>query len=191
MSKGFEPKGKFEVGYAKPPVATRFKKGMSGNPSGRPRNRGKSVEDLILQETNRPIIINEGGKRKKVTVIEAVLRSHLASAIKGNGPNQRAVIRLAKEMEDRERALRDEALEWGIKYQLTAQKIAWERHKAGLPEDNDPSRPRPEDVIIIPHTGEVMMMRADVVVPQLTYDPSKKPRNLLDELKQHRRRCKR
>ena len=30
-------KESYEVGYRKPPVGTRFKKGQSGNPAGRPR----------------------------------------------------------------------------------------------------------------------------------------------------------
>lgn len=35
MSK--KKKRKYKIGYAKPPKATRFKKGQSGNPNGRPR----------------------------------------------------------------------------------------------------------------------------------------------------------
>src|ERR1700710_1017479 len=106
-----ERKSDFEVGYAKPPVATRFPKGKSGNPSGRPRNRSKTVDDLILQEVYRPIVVTEGGKRKKIKAIEAVLRGQMALAAKGNGPAQRAVIRLAQELEDRKLAEKKELLE--------------------------------------------------------------------------------
>jgi len=36
----------YEVGYRKPPVATRFKKGASGNPSG----RRKKIPSRLTQE---------------------------------------------------------------------------------------------------------------------------------------------
>jgi hypothetical protein len=42
------------VGYGHPPEHTRFKKGQSGNPAGRPRNRAAAALDAILDRPAHP-----------------------------------------------------------------------------------------------------------------------------------------
>jgi hypothetical protein len=53
----------YNVGYGKPPRDTRFKKGASGNPGGRPRGitSGRALK-LALQEIYRPVKIREGDR---------------------------------------------------------------------------------------------------------------------------------
>src|SRR2546423_2320441 len=61
-----------EVGYGSPPQAHQFKPGQSGNPRGRPK--GAKNEATILRELlNRKIQIREGGRTRKITVLEAIL----------------------------------------------------------------------------------------------------------------------
>jgi len=48
------------TGYKRPPVATRWKKGQSGNPSGRKKGSLNLATDLIA-ELGEIIQINEGG----------------------------------------------------------------------------------------------------------------------------------
>ena len=76
------------VGYCRPPKQHQFKKGQSGNPGGRPRNRlsHKSLKLIGREEFLRPITIVEGGKRKKLPLIQALLRKSLSEALSGSGP---------------------------------------------------------------------------------------------------------
>ena len=103
MSAGHDklsPSG-YEVGYGKPPLQTRFRKGQSGNPGGRRRgSRRRRARDLILIEAFRRVKIKEGDQVVELPAIQAVLRSQIALAAKGNGAAQRAVISLVQACED-------------------------------------------------------------------------------------------
>jgi hypothetical protein len=65
--------GEYEVGYGKPPRYTRFKKGQSGNPRGRPKG-SKNLTTLLGEALNEPVIVAENGGRRKITVREAIIK---------------------------------------------------------------------------------------------------------------------
>jgi hypothetical protein len=67
-----EKKGDYEVGYGKPPRDTRFPKGQSGNPRGRPPG-AKNLKTLLSEALNEPVIVTENGGRRKVTKRQAIV----------------------------------------------------------------------------------------------------------------------
>jgi hypothetical protein len=64
--------GDYEVGYGKPPLHTRFQKGKSGNPKGRPRGK-KNMSTLLSTALNASIVVVANGGRKKITKREAIV----------------------------------------------------------------------------------------------------------------------
>src|SRR6266436_8280233 len=62
----------YEVGYGKPPRHTRFTKGQSGNPRGRPPG-AKNLKTLLSEALNEPIIVTENGGHRKITKREAIV----------------------------------------------------------------------------------------------------------------------
>ena len=49
----------YAVGYGKPPVHTRFQKGKSGNPKGRPRGM-KNMSTLLSTALSATIVVANG-----------------------------------------------------------------------------------------------------------------------------------
>lgn len=71
------------TGYKRPPVTSRWKKGQSGNPSGRKRGTLNLRTDLIA-ELEEVIQINEGGSSRRITKQRALLKSLAARGIQGD-----------------------------------------------------------------------------------------------------------
>lgn len=71
------------VGHKCPPVQTRFKKGQSGNPKGRPRGTLNFRTDLV-KELAEAIVVNEGGARRKITKQRAFIKAMMARALQGD-----------------------------------------------------------------------------------------------------------
>ncbi len=72
-----------KVGYAKPPKHTRFTKGRSGNPKGRPTG-SKNLATMVIEELTQPVAIVENGKRTKIPKIRAAVRQALNRAMVGD-----------------------------------------------------------------------------------------------------------
>lgn len=71
--------GNSSIGYGKPPMHTRFKPGQSGNVKGRPRE-SKNLTTTMTKELNQKVTISENGRRKKITMREAITKQALNKA---------------------------------------------------------------------------------------------------------------
>jgi hypothetical protein len=58
------------MGYGKPPVHSRFKKGQSGNPRGL---RPKNLPALLIDAPNEKLVATIDGERRGITRREAVV----------------------------------------------------------------------------------------------------------------------
>jgi hypothetical protein len=84
----------YDVGFAKPPAQGRFRKGVSGNPKGRPK--GKSNLATVLDRTlHEKVVINENGERKTVTKLEAAVKQMVNKAASGDLAAMRQLSALA------------------------------------------------------------------------------------------------
>jgi hypothetical protein len=89
-----------EVGYRSPPKATRFRKGQSGNPAGRPRGRHREAPyEPVLGQM---VTIREGGTTRRGTAAEAFLLKLTKSGLEGDSAAARDildVIEIAKDQQ--------------------------------------------------------------------------------------------
>jgi hypothetical protein len=61
----------YVIGYCKPPKGTRFVKGRSGNPKGKPKG-SRNLATLLTKTVNEAVIVHENGRRKTITKLEAM-----------------------------------------------------------------------------------------------------------------------
>ena len=83
------------IGYRKPPASTRFRKGQSGNPRGRPRGRrNEPPYEAVLGQS---VIIREDGVERRVTAAEAFLLHVTKRGLEGDGAAARAAMAAIEE----------------------------------------------------------------------------------------------
>src|SRR5215813_12281263 len=94
------PSSNDRVGPGRPPKHSRFKKGQSGNPKGRPK--GTLNLATVLERTLREsVVINENGERKTITKLEAAVKQLVNKAAKGETTAFKILSALADSAEER------------------------------------------------------------------------------------------
>ena len=146
----------YVVGYGKPPVEHRFKRGQSGNPLGRRkgssnkkpplRSADRPTQDMLLDEAYRRVLVREGENVIELPAIQAVFRAMGVAAMKGNRFAQKTLADLVQRVEQDHRDIQYANMETFTEY-----KVKWNQEierckRLGLP-DPEPL-PHPDDVII-------------------------------------------
>ena len=73
----------YEIGYGKPPKATRFRKGVSGNPTGRPKG-SRSISSILAKLGRERVKVTTNGKTRTMTKLEVVFTQLNNQAASGN-----------------------------------------------------------------------------------------------------------
>jgi Family of unknown function (DUF5681) len=89
-----------EIGYAKPPVHSRFRKGQSGNPQGRPKGR-LNIATVLEKTLHEKVVINENGRRRTITKLEAAVKQLVNKAATGDLRALHHLTALAKSAEEK------------------------------------------------------------------------------------------
>ncbi len=98
-------------GYGRPPQHSRFRKGQSGNPKGRPRKAGGQPSPAALAEgshaaitsrvLNEPVVVMRNGRKRKIAKAEAVQRNMEKLAFAGGYNASRNLQHALKDDEER------------------------------------------------------------------------------------------
>ena len=157
----------YTVGYGKPPIATRFKKGRSGNPRGRPKGSKNQrpialeqrLHKIILNEAYRSIDVNEGGKTVTYDMAEAVMRSIAVNAAKGRVRAQELFMKILEHVEQKAQSDHFEMLENAIDYKRLWTKEFASRERTGRSGEMPPIHP--DDVYIGYRNGVVRLAHTE------------------------------
>src|ERR1700680_1782546 len=99
----------YEVGYGKPPLHTRFQKGKSGNPKGRPRGK-KNMSTLLSTALNASIVVVENGRRHRITKREAIVTQLVNKSAAADLKATQIVLAMLREVESQDDGSADPAV---------------------------------------------------------------------------------
>ena len=92
-----------EVGYGRPPRASQFKPGQSGNPKGRPKG-SLNLTTFLARALRETVVVNEGGRRRSITKLEAAVKQLVNKSASGEERAIRQLLALTEAVEARTEA---------------------------------------------------------------------------------------
>jgi hypothetical protein len=90
----------YKVGKGRPPVATRWKPGQSGNPKGRPKG-SENTSTLFGRLLNGKVEITENGKTRKISGRAAIVRTVFIRALRGDQKAVQVVLAIDDDINSR------------------------------------------------------------------------------------------
>src|SRR5712675_1770974 len=91
-----EPGPTYEVGYGKPPKASQFRKGRTGNPRGKRQGEENTIS-AFKRIVSKRVKINDGEKVRTITLAEAVILKNYNAALQKNPFAMSNIFRLAED----------------------------------------------------------------------------------------------
>jgi len=88
------------VGYGRPPRHSRFAKGQSGNPKGRPGG-AKNFSTLLTEALNELVASAESGARRKISRCQVIIKQLVKRAEKGDWRAAKLLLDFQRENERR------------------------------------------------------------------------------------------
>ena len=90
----------YQVGYGKPPHHTRFRRGQSGNPRGRPSG-SRNLATLVNEALNEPVIVVDDGGRRIINKREAIIKQLVNRSAKADWRAIKILLDIVRELEGR------------------------------------------------------------------------------------------
>ena len=158
--------GDYKVGYGKPPRNTRFKKGVSGNPTGRPKRKSSIKKEpmsapmtsgakAVRDELTRLVPVQDAGASKTMVMPQAAIRqlAHLAFKEKSVMATKELVRLGLQEIEREQEEIAENHRFWR-RYCERFEAAAARAERKGFPLPD--WWPRPEDISFPPNRPVVI-----------------------------------
>ncbi len=111
------------VGYGNPPIHSRFQKGQSGNPAGRPRI-SKDFATITRRMLLEQVVIVEGGRKQTLSRQDVILKQIVNKALGGNNRFRALLMKYVPSMD------------LVLRRRPVPPRVAFERIKRSLLSDN-------------------------------------------------------
>lgn len=136
---------------------TRFKKGQSGNPNGRPKKKANQItqsadetllDTFILDFANRDLTLMSGERKVTMNGLEAIIHAQAKSAMSGNAHAQKDILnRMDRSLEKQRIRQFERAESWRAYKKQFSEELNKQRAKDPA-FDEDSQSPHPDDVNI-------------------------------------------
>jgi Family of unknown function (DUF5681) len=84
----------YEVGYGRPPIHSRFKKGECRNPNGRGKREPSEMADVIHNVLFEEVEYREGRRIRRASKQELTIRKLFSAAVRGDVGSADALLKL-------------------------------------------------------------------------------------------------